>query len=151
VVALTQERLCRHVLVCGATGSGKTETLLRLAWTAARGGRARVFYLDGKGDRETAMRFVGLMAREGRETRVFPMQAVDGWRGEGHEIAGRLMEIVDYAKEGPAAWYRDVAKAVVALVCEHPEGPPRSSREALERMGLGRWSGRTPARARWRR
>ncbi len=35
-VALSPERLCRHMLVCGATGSGKTETLLRLAWTIAR-------------------------------------------------------------------------------------------------------------------
>lgn len=134
VLRLSQERLCRHMLVCGATGSGKTETLLRLAWTVARSGGARVFYLDGKGDREAARRFVGLMAQAGRQARVFPMQAVDGWRGEGHEIAGRLMEIIDYAKEGPAAWYRDVAKAVVALVCEHPQGPPRSSREALGRM-----------------
>ena len=48
------ERLCRHLLVCGATGSGKTETVLRLAWTIAKSFDAPVFYLDGKGDRETA-------------------------------------------------------------------------------------------------
>jgi hypothetical protein len=46
------------------------------------------------------------------------------------------MEIIDYSSEGPAAWYRDVAKNVLRLVCGHPEGPPRSSSEALVRMDL---------------
>jgi Bacterial protein of unknown function (DUF853) len=134
LVLLSPGRLCRHVLVCGATGSGKTETLLRLAWTLARGGDAPVFYLDGKGDRETAARFCGLMADAGRPTRVFPNEPFDCWRGQAHEIHGRLMEVIDYTSEGPAAWYRDIAKNVLRLVCEHPDGPPRSSTEVLARM-----------------
>jgi conjugal transfer pilus assembly protein TraD len=134
LVLLSPQRLCRHLLVCGATGSGKTETLLRLAWTVARESDAPVFYLDGKGDRETAARFCGLMADVGRQARVFPGEPLDGWRGQAHEIHGRLMEIIDYTSDGPAAWYRDVAKNVLRLVCEHPDGPPRSSTEALARM-----------------
>jgi conjugal transfer pilus assembly protein TraD len=134
MVLLSPQRLCRHVLVCGATGSGKTETLLRLAWTLARTSDAPVFYLDGKGDRMTAARFCGLMADAGRSTRVFPNEPFDAWRGEPHEIHGRLMEVIDYTSEGPAAWYRDVAKNVLRLVCDHPDGPPRSSTEALSRM-----------------
>ncbi len=134
MVLLSNERLCRHLLVCGATGSGKTETLLRLAWTLARTSDTPVFYLDGKGDRETAARFSGLMADAGRQTRVFPNEPFDAWRGEAHEIHGRLMEIIDYTSDGPAAWYRDVAKNVLRLVCEHPNGPPRSSTQALARM-----------------
>jgi hypothetical protein len=134
LAVLSQERLCRHVLVCGATGSGKTETVLRLAWGIAKTTGARVFYLDGKGDRQTAERFCALMADAGRETRVFPIEQFDGWRGEAHEIQGRLMEIVDFASEGPASWYRDLAKTVLALTCEHPQGPPRSSGELLLRM-----------------
>jgi hypothetical protein len=134
MVLLSQERLCRHLLVCGATGAGKTETLLRLAWTVAKSSDAPVFYLDGKGDRENAERFAGLMADAGRETRVFPNEPFDGWRGQGHEIQGRLMEIIDYSSEGPAAWYRDIAKTTLRLVCEHPEGPPRSSGQVLARM-----------------
>jgi conjugal transfer pilus assembly protein TraD len=134
MVLLSPERLCRHLLVCGATGSGKTETLLRLAWTIARESDAPVFYLDGKGDRETAARFCGLMADAGRPTRVFPNEPFDAWRGQAHEIHGRLMEIIDYTTDGPAAWYRDVAKNVLRLVCEHPDGPPRSSTQALARM-----------------
>lgn len=133
-VLLSPQRMCRHVLVCGATGSGKTETVLRLAWAVAKESDAPVFYLDGKGDRETARRFCGLMADAGRTTRVFPNEPFDAWRGEPHEIQGRLMEIIDYAPEGPAAWYRDVAKNVLRLVCEHPDGPPRSSTTVLARM-----------------
>jgi Bacterial protein of unknown function (DUF853) len=136
MVLLSPERLCRHVLVSGATGSGKTETLLRLAWTLAKSSDAAVFYLDGKGDRDTAARFVGLMADAGRRTRVFPYESFDGWRGSASEVQGRLMEIIDYASSGPAAWYRDIAKNVLRLVCEHPDGPPRSSHIALERMNL---------------
>jgi conjugal transfer pilus assembly protein TraD len=134
MVLLSQERLCRHLLVCGATGSGKTETLLRLAWTIAKASDAPVWYLDGKGDSETAERFVALMADAGRTTRVFPNEPFDGWRGAPHQIHSRLMAIIDYASEGPAAWYRDLAKTTVRLVCEHPEGPPRSSRAVLARM-----------------
>jgi len=134
MVLLSPQRLCRHVLVCGATGSGKTETLLRLAWTVARESDAPVFYLDGKGDRETATRFCGLMADAGRQARVFPNEPFDAWRGQAHEIHGRLMEVIDYTSEGPAAWYRDVAKNVLRLVCEHPDGPPRTSAETLSRM-----------------
>jgi Helicase HerA, central domain len=136
LVVLSPQRLCRHMLVCGATGSGKTETVLRLAWAVAKCSDAPVFYLDGKGDHDTAERFTALMADAGRTPRVFPNEPIDGWRGEPHEIQGRLMEIIDYATDGPAAWYRDVAKNVLRLVCEHPDGPPRCSTHALERMNL---------------
>jgi hypothetical protein len=108
--------------------------LLRLAWTVARESDAPVFYLDGKGDRETAARFCGLMDNAGRQARVFPNEPFDSWRGQAHEIHGRLMEIIDYTSDGPAAWYRDVAKNVLRLVCEHPDGPPRSSGQVLARM-----------------
>lgn len=135
-VFLSPTRLCRHLLVCGATGSGKTETLLRLAYAVAKCTDAPVFYLDGKGDRQTAERFAGLMTDAGRSTRVFPNEPFDGWRGRPHEIHGRLMEVIDYAADGPAAWYRDIAKNALRLACEHPEGPPRSAGVLLARLEL---------------
>jgi len=135
-VVISPARLTHHALVMGATGSGKTETLLRLAWVLAKRFDAQVLYLDGKGDRECAARFTALMADAGRETRVFPNQRFDGWRGEPQDIHGRLAEIVDYATDGPAAWYRDIARHVLSGVCSHPDGPPRSSGQALDRMDL---------------
>ncbi len=137
-VLISPARLCRHVLVLGATGSGKTETVLRLAWVVAKCSGAPVFYLDGKGDRDTAGRFCALMADAGRATRVFPHQPFDGWRGQPHEIQGRLTQVIDYATEGPASWYRDIAKTTLGLVCEHPDGPPRNSRDVLARMELNK-------------
>jgi hypothetical protein len=55
--------------------------VLRLAWTVAKESDAPVFYLDGKGDRETAERFSGLMADAGRKTRVFPNEPFECCRG----------------------------------------------------------------------
>ncbi len=136
MVLLSPDRLCRHLLVCGATGSGKTETLLRLAYTVAKCSDAPLFYLDGKGDRQTAERFMGLMADAGRSTRVFPNEPFAGWRGQPHEIHGRLMEVIDYASDGPAAWYRDIAKTALRLACAHPDGPPRTSHGLLARLDL---------------
>jgi hypothetical protein len=133
---LTPTRLRQHVLVTGATGFGKTETLLRLAWTLASSTDALVYYIDGKGDRANAERFAGLMADAGRQTRVFPNERFDGWRGQSHEIHSRLMRIIDYATEGPAAWYRDIARSTLRLACDGPQGPPRSSRELLDRIDI---------------
>jgi hypothetical protein len=136
MVLLSPARLCRHMLVCGATGSGKTETVLRLAYAVAKCSEIPVFYLDGKGDVENAERFLGLMSDAGREVRVFPNEPICGWRGQAHEIHGRLMEVIDYASDGPAAFYRDVAKNALRLVCEHPEGPPRCGSDVLARMDV---------------
>lgn len=134
---LSPASLCRHVLVLGATGAGKTETVLRLAWTVAKTTDVPVYYMDGKGDRATAERFVGLMDDAGRTTRVFPNEPFDVWRGEPHEVHARLMEIIDYASDGPASWYRDLAKNTLRLACQQPDGPPRSSGKLLARMELG--------------
>jgi hypothetical protein len=133
-VVLSAERLARHVLLIGATGSGKTETAMRIAWTLAKTTDALVFFIDGKGDRRTAERFTALMADAGRRAHVFPNEPFDGWRGSPSEVMGRLLEVVDYASDGPAAWYRDIAKAVLALACDHPDGPPGSSGQLLERL-----------------
>ena len=110
VAVLSPERACRHVVLLGATGSGKTETALQIAYALARYTPAQVFYLDGKGDRQTACRFAGLMRLAGRGCRVFPHERFDGWRGDRVAVQNRLMEIVDYATDGPAAYYRDIAR-----------------------------------------
>jgi len=131
---LSAERACRHVVLLGATGSGKTETALAIAYALARHTPAQVFYLDAKGDRDTARRFAGLMSLAGRECRVFPNERFDGWRGDRVAVQNRLMEIVDYATDGPAAYYRDIAKTTLALACHASNGPPRSSRDLLGRL-----------------
>jgi hypothetical protein len=128
----------RHAVILGASGSGKTETSLRIAYEVASKSSAAVHYLDAKGDRETAERFVALMAAAGRKTRVFPNEPFDAWRGDWRAIANRLLEVIQFASDGPAAYYRDIAKTALQLACNHPEGPPRSSAELLLRLDYER-------------
>ena len=65
---------------------------------------------------------------------VFPNQPFDAWRGDWRGISNRLLEVVRFAPEGPAAYYRDIAKTALQLACNHPDGPPRSSAELLGRL-----------------
>jgi hypothetical protein len=128
------EDMRRHAVILGASGSGKTETALRIAYEAALGSRAAVHYLDAKGDRENAERFCALMRAAGRRPRVFPNEPFDAWRGDWRGIANRLLEVIQFAESGPAAYYRDIAKTALQLACNHPDGPPRSSAELLRRL-----------------
>ena len=57
--------LGRHLVVVGGTGSGKTETLLRLAHGAAAHLGWQVLYIDAKGDYANAQRFVDTMRDAG--------------------------------------------------------------------------------------
>src|SRR5437016_14441512 len=49
-LAYPEPDLSHHGVVVGAAGSGKTETLLRIAYLAARAYRWRVVFLDAKGE-----------------------------------------------------------------------------------------------------
>ncbi len=131
---LPLERLGHHLLVAGATGSGKTETVLRLVASLAHASDWRIIFIDGKGDRENAARFAGLVSAAGREVWHFPSEAYDGWRGDGPAIAARLLALVDFAESGGGAYYRDLAVNAVQLACRTPAGPPRSSLELLRRL-----------------
>ena len=133
-VYLPLSRLSHHLLVAGATGSGKTETVLRIADSVARTSDWTIVYIDGKGDTETKTRYARLMAEAGRRVWLFPDEPYDGWRGSAEEIAGRLLQLVDFADEGGGAYYRDLAVNTIRLACETPAGPPRASGELLHRL-----------------
>ncbi|MGA8744514.1 MAG: DUF87 domain-containing protein [Solirubrobacterales bacterium] len=130
----TFEQMRRHAVILGASGSGKTETSMRIAHELATKSEAQIFYLDAKGERGSAERFVALMRAAGRSARVFPNQPFDAWRGDWRGIANRLLEVVPFATVGPAAYYRDIAKTALQLACNHPDGPPRCSSELLARL-----------------
>ena len=88
----------RHAVILGASGSGKTETSMRIAYEVACKSEAPVFYLDAKGDREGAERFCSLMGAAGRRVRVFPNEPFDAWRGDWRGIANRLLEVIQFAR-----------------------------------------------------
>jgi hypothetical protein len=124
----------RHAVILGASGTGKTETSMRIAHQVASRTDAPIFYLDAKGDRTSAERFCALMRAAGRRVRVFPNERFDAWRGDWRAIVNRLLEVIEFVPEGPASYYRDIAKTALQLACHHPDGPPRSSHELLHRL-----------------
>ena len=128
------EALNQHIVVLGSTGSGKTETLLRLAYGARKCYGYQVCYLDAKGDErtETPARFVAAMQAAGAQRiRVFPATYYHGWRGSARDLYNRLMAIIDYSE---SRYYGDVAADVVRLALNSPVGVPRSSQELLALM-----------------
>lgn len=133
-VAWSFDQLRQPALVLGASGKGKTETTMRILHQVAEKTEMPVYFLDAKGDRETAERFVGLMEATGRRVRVFPNERFDGWRGDWKAIVDRLMQVVPYATAEGAAYYRDAAKAILQAACTAGGAPPRSSVELLRRL-----------------
>lgn len=133
-VGLELSWMRKPMLVIGPTGSGKSETVMRLAWGAATVGRMPVYYFDAKADRRGAERFDALMAAAGHRCAVFPDTPIDCWRGDGAAIYNRLIALPAFATEGDGAFYRDVAKRCLQLACCGTAEPPRSSAELLERL-----------------
>jgi hypothetical protein len=125
--------LARHLVLIGGSGSGKTETCKRLASGAAQVYGWRVFYLDCKGDDETADHFMAAMRAAGCTTLArFPNDAYDGWRGDTTALLNRLMMILDFSEP----YYRDLTRMLISLAVDAPPGPPRSSGEFLTRLNL---------------
>lgn len=132
-LAYPEADLSRHGVVIGAAGSGKTETLLRLSYLAARVYGWQIVFLDAKGDAATRERFVAAMLLAGIDAasiRTFPAQGYDGWRGDARALVNRLMEVSDFSEP----YYREMALRVLDLATSAPPGPPRSSPDLLGRL-----------------
>src|SRR6266545_4519238 len=127
------QMLNRHALIIGGSGTGKTEFILRVAYLARKVYGWKVFYLDAKGDAEVANRFLAAMAHAGvSQVAMFPREAYNGWTGDAPAILNRLMAVEDYSEP----YYRAVAKTVLSLAVNAPDGPPRSSIDLLGRLKL---------------
>jgi hypothetical protein len=136
VIPAREQRLAMAVL--GIPGSGKTFTLLRRVWIAARAGM-RVIFLDCKGTDPGLAWQVTCAYRLANPAAVvgyWPAQPLDLWRGDGMAIANRLLAVEDWAAEGGGVYYRRMATLAVQLACTAPSGPPRSSGDFLRRLDL---------------
>lgn len=103
-VLLSDEEVNAHVLVLGATGSGKTTTLLRFMESAAARGIALIV-VDGKADPGLAGRVRALAGACGRRFRHFDMTRPDESapynplrRGSTLELRDRLMACSDWSE-----------------------------------------------------
>ncbi len=122
-----------HAVIFGSTGSGKTETELRIAYGARKVYHRQVIYLDAKGEtrrederqEDNAARFVATMHAAGaRSVYVFPALHYNGWQGTPQELKNRLLAVVDYS-ESP--FYGDVAANALDLALSAPTTPRSSS------------------------
>jgi hypothetical protein len=134
VIPEREQRLAMAVL--GIPGSGKTVTLLRRVWIAARVGM-RVVFVDCKGtDPGLAWQVTCAyrLANPGAVVGFWPTQPLDCWRGDGMAIANRLLAVEDWASEGGGVYYRRMATLALQLACTTPSGPPRNSEQFLRRL-----------------
>src|SRR5215216_1527647 len=134
VIPDREQRLAMAML--GIPGSGKTVTLLRRVWIAARAGM-RVVFVDCKGtDPGLAWQITCAyrLANPGAIVGFWPTQPLDCWRGDGMAIANRLLAVEDWASEGGGLYYRRMATLAIQLACTPPSGPPRNSGDFLRRL-----------------
>ena len=166
VFALPAAACTRHMVVVGATGSGKTNLMMRLwaGWFTAAGQQARsgrghrplLIVLDCKGGRDArvkADRTRRLLYGAGaRRVAVWPDDArLSVWELPPADLAVLLYQMIE-SGTGAAAYYADVLQAVLTLAVMTPCGPPASAAAFLGRLDA-RWlqhawtDGRHPAEA----
>jgi hypothetical protein len=166
VFTLPAAACARHMVVVGATGSGKTNLMMRLwagwfsaAWQQARAGRGHrplLIVLDCKGGRDArvkASRTRRLLSGAGaRRVAVWPDEArLSLWELPPADLAVLLYQMIE-SGTGAAAYYADVLQAALSLAVMAPCGPPASAAAFLDRLDA-RWlqhawtDGRHPAEA----
>jgi hypothetical protein len=160
----------RHMVVVGATGSGKTNLMMRL-WTgwftaalsAARAGQGRpplLVVLDCKGGRDARVKADRtrrlLYAAGARRVAIWPDEArLSVWDLPPGDLAVLLYQMID-SGTGAAAYYADILQAVLTLAVTAPGGPPYNAAEFLDRLDA-RWlqrawgDGRHPEQLAWTR
>ena len=138
VLALPASSCARHMVIVGATGSGKTNLMIRLwagwftatlqASRAGRGDRPLLVVLDCKGGRDArrkADRTRRLLYGAGaRRVAIWPDEArLCLWDLPPDELAVLLYQMIDTGT-GNAAYYADLLQAVITLAILAPCGPP---------------------------
>ncbi len=166
VFAVPHAACGRHMVIVGATGTGKTNLMIRLwagwytgALDAAAAGDGKLpllVVLDCKGGpdaRVKAGRTRRLLHGAGaRRVAIWPDEArLSLWDLPAQDLAVLLYQMIETG-DGAAAYYADILQAVLTLAVAAPGGPPASAAGFLERLD-SRWlqnawdDGRHPAEA----
>ncbi|HEY2453902.1 MAG TPA: F-type conjugative transfer protein TrbC [Scandinavium sp.] len=82
---LTKDDLCRHVIMFGTTGAGKTEALLGWVYNALCWGKGLI-YSDFKAQNDVALGIASLARRFGREDDLRIMNFINGGRSRAQEL-----------------------------------------------------------------
>ena len=152
----------RHMVIVGASGTGKTNLMIRLwagwyacALSASRTGKPRPLLaaLDCKGGadaRAKADRTRRVLRGVGaRRIAIWPDEAsLSLWSLPPRDLAVLLHQMIEHG-DGAAAYYADITQAVLVMACCAPGGPPGSTAAFLARLDHGwlddAWSAGTPA------
>ncbi|MGD0062263.1 MAG: hypothetical protein ABSB76_02345 [Streptosporangiaceae bacterium] len=142
----------RHMVIVGATGSGKTNLMIRLwaGWFSATlkaarsgsSGRPLLVVLDCKGGRDArikANRTRRLLYGAGaRRVAIWPDEArLSLWDLPPADLAVLLYQMIE-SGDGSAAYYADIMQAAVRLAVMAPAGPPLNAAGFLDRLDA-RW------------
>jgi len=151
MLAVAPEAMGRHQVIIGASGSGKTNLMMRswagwyaaawAAYLAGTGPRPLLVVLDCKGGpdaRAKAQRARRLLHGTGAvRVAVWPDQAaVSLWALPPRELAVTLFQMIE-SGNGPAAFYADVTQAVLSLAVTAQAGPPAGAADFLARLDAG--------------
>ena len=132
-MCLPQHIIGRPSVVIGEGGSGKTETILKLAAMAAQVYNYDIIFVDAKGDDDLIPRFVAVMRQAGkRRIKLFPTSSYYGWTGDTRTLYNRLMAVQTYSEP----YYEGIASLLLDVALKAPGGPPRNSTELLKLLTL---------------
>ncbi|MGH3222517.1 MAG: hypothetical protein ACRDPY_28120 [Streptosporangiaceae bacterium] len=152
VFTLPPTACARHMVIVGATGSGKTNLMIRLwagwftatldAHVAGKGNRPQLIVLDCKGGpdaRRKAARTRRLLYGAGaRRVAIWPDEArLSLWDLPARDLAVLLYQMIETG-QGAAAYYADIMQAVLILAVTAPDGPPVNGAGFLDRLDA-RW------------
>lgn len=134
----------RHALLIGTPGSGKSEAIKRLVSEFARKTDRHLYLIDAKGELSFAHDLKTLIERErGLGVPLFLMghsqsgEVYNGLSGSCEAVAQRLKTMFRVElQQGDAEFYANVNRALLTLVCEASDQPPRSLDEFDLRMNL---------------
>jgi hypothetical protein len=147
VLAVPAASFARHMVIVGASGTGKTNLMIRLwagwyaaALAASRRGKPRPLLaaLDCKGGpdaRAKADRTRRVLRGVGaRRIAVWPDEAaLSLWDLPARDLAVLLFQMTEHG-DGAAAYYADLTQAVLTMAVCAPGPPPHSAAEFLARL-----------------
>ena len=148
VFTVPHSACARHMVIVGATGSGKTNLMMRLwagwftaalaAVQAGRGPRPLLVVLDCKGGpdaRTKADRTRRLLYGAGaRRVAIWPDEArLALWDLPPNDLAVLLYQMID-SGTGAAAYYADILQAALTLAITAPGGPPLNAAAFTDRL-----------------
>jgi hypothetical protein len=151
VFTLPAATCARHMVIVGATGSGKTNLMMRLqagwytaalaAYHAGKGPRPLLIVLDCKGGtdaRRKAGRTRRLLYGAGARTvAIWPDETrLALWDLPPADLAVLLYQMIETGT-GSAAYYADILHAVTVLAVTAPPGPPLGAAGFLDRLDPG--------------